>query len=1126
MSAVIIGVGASAGGLEAISELLASLPAKPGAAVVVVQHLERSHDSLLSGILRQRTAMPVLSATNGMPAAPNQVYVIPPNVTLTVADGTLVLVPRAPGREAHKPVDALFRSLAEQCGDGAVGVVLSGADSDGSEGIQHIKQAGGITFAQAPETAGVPSMPLSAIDTGCVDFVLPPNEIARELVRLAAHPYLQPAPAPVTELADVPAADEAEIFRRVFRRVRANHGVDFSRYKTSTLRRRLARRMALQHIDRLDEYATFLEGDTLETAALYQDFLIRVTSFFRDPDSFKVLAEQVFPQLLARHSHKDPIRVWVPGCATGEEVYSIAITLIESMGQSGHSPAIQIFGTDVSETAIEKCRAGVYADAIAAEVSGERLRRFFVKQGTNYVIARAVRDLCVFARHDITRDPPYSRLDLVSCRNLLIYLGSASQNRVMQMFRYALRPNGYLMLGPAESVSQGEEFFEPFDKQHRLYRPKSGLSGLALPVERERQQFAGAPASQQTAPAFLENDAVQRQADRMLLARYSPASILVDESLNIMQFRGHTAPYLAPANGTPSLNLMRIVRPELMLAVPPLVQEARQTGRGAQRPGTYLEDLGVVDLEVIPLAQADSGQCFLILIERQDSPHAARRDRPAPPAPLSDQEKDQRITQVERENFELREFLQAMLEQHEAAKEELKSAHEEVLSANEEFQSTNEELETSKEELQSSNEELTTTNDELRERNRQLAVLNGELESARGASERARAYADGIVETVREPLVVLDGDLIVLRVNHAFCEEFAVDAERVEGHSLDVVSKALWDDTLNEKLVAILAAGPVLADFEVVYNNTRRGTRLLCLNGRKIAGDSDRSELILLAIEDVTESRRRSDALREGSRRKDEFLAMLAHELRNPLAAISHASSVLRLDKPELAPRMQDMIERQTARLVRLVNDLLDVSRLTRGLIELQREPLDLADIVRNAAEAARGKIEQRRHVLTISVPEYPVAVEGDPVRLEQVVSNLLENAIKYTAPGGKISMSLAEEESECVLRVSDNGIGIAASELGQVFEVFKQVGGPQVRAEDGLGLGLTVVRRIMELHGGNVFVRSDGLGKGSEFSARLPMLAATLVRPQSSPQQAPVRANGQSRRILIVDDNIDAPRS
>jgi two-component system CheB/CheR fusion protein len=883
--------------------------------------------------------------------------------------------------------------------------------------------------------------------------------------------------------------------------------------------------MAVQKIDDLASYAEFIENDAAETAALYQDFLIRVTSFFRDPDSFRMLSEQVFPRLAATRSAKDPIRIWVPGCATGEEVYSIAISLVESMGQSAPPAGIQIFGTDVSETAIDKSRAGVYPESISLDVSAERLKRFFVKQGSQYVIARAIRDLCVFARHDITRDPPYSRLDFVSCRNLLIYLGTAAQNRVMQVFRYALRPHGFLLLGPSESVGHGEEFFESLDKQHRLYRPKALLGGGALGLIAERDHGAGAspslPASRRDQD-YIESDAVQKHADRILLARYAPAGILVDELLNILQFRGDTAPYLAPASGPPSLNLTRIARPELLLAVPALVQAARQSGKPVSRSGLAMEGLGQIDVEVIPLMQTGGLACFLILLENQASPHGTRRDRRPPTESWSDSEKDQRLAQVERENFELREFLQATLEQHEAAKEELRSAHEEVLSANEEFQSTNEELETSKEELQSANEELTTTNDELRERNRQLAVLNAELQKARSASERARAYADGIVETVREPLVVLDGELKVLRVNRAFCDEFSVVPDNIEGHSLDLVSKALWDESLNQKLSAILAAGPVLSDFEVIYNDARLGTRLLCLNGRKIMGDSDRGELILLAIEDVTESRRRNDSLKEGSRRKDEFLAMLAHELRNPLGAITHAITVLKQGRSEHVSAMHGMIERQSGRLVRLVDDLLDVARVSRGLIELQRMPVDLAGIVRQAADAARGKLETQKHVLTVSVPDFPVGVEGDPVRLEQVVSNLLENAIKYTPPGGQIAITLTEEGAESVLRVRDNGIGIAPANLRQVFDMFTQLSPSRTGGSGGLGLGLTVVRRILELHGGRIEVRSDGVGSGSEFVARLPLMSSSLLRPRAEPAVLETQRGGR-KRILVVDDNPDA---
>lgn len=474
--------------------------------------------------------------------------------------------------------------------------------------------------------------------------------------------------------------------------------------------------------------------------------------------------------------------------------------------------------------------------------------------------------------------------------------------------------------------------------------------------------------------------------------------------------------------------------------------------------------------------------------------------------------------------MELREFLQATMEQHEAAKEELKSAHEEVLSANEEFQSTNEELETSKEELQSANEELITTNEELLERNRLLDVLNTELEKARSTSERARAYADGIVETVREPLAVLDDGLKVVRVNHAFCDVFHTTPEHVEGCALREVAATLGEHALSEQLLAVLAQGSTLTDHEVTLELPEGGAHVFLLNARKIVGDAARGALILLAIEDITENRKSTDVLRQDSRRKDEFLAMLAHELRNPLETITHAVHLLKHGAGDRAPRLRDVMERQTIRLARLVNDLLDVARVSRGLIELQRENLDLIPIVRLSAEAAQHKVEQRRHVLTVAVPDAPVCVEGDRVRLEQVVANLLENAIKYTEPGGRIGMTLSEEGDQAVLRVSDNGIGLAPESLDHVFEVFTQVSSSLARSSGGLGLGLTVVRRVLELHEGHIEAHSAGLGQGSEFVVRLPLRPPALIRSQPSTGLEQLALDVPCRRrILIVDDNVDS---
>jgi two-component system CheB/CheR fusion protein len=473
----IVAIGASAGGLEAIGDLLGALPSKSGMAYIAVQHLNPDHESLLSEIPTKKTSLPVMQIQGDLEVEQDHVYLIAPNTTITLADNVIRVAPRAAG--VHHPADILFASVAQDRADLAIGVVLSGGDGDGALGIQAIKQAGGITFAQEPGSARFPSMPQASIDTGCVDFVKRPNEIARELMRLVHHPSLLAAPGLAGAGEDPPepatAAQEASL-RRIFRRLRSAHGVDFSHYKRSTLRRRLERRMAFKKTDELEEYAVLLESDAAETAALYQDFLIRVTGFFREAQSFETLAQQVFPSICESRSAKMPVRIWVPGCASGEEVYSIAMALMEYFGERPAPAGIQIFGTDVSDAALEKARAGVYLENIVQDVSSARLERFFIKQNGHFRIAKGIRDLCVFARHDITRDPPFSRLDLVSCRNLLIYLDATAQRRVMGSFHYALRPKGFLLLGPSETVGSASNFFEVTDQHHRLYRP-SAMSG-------------------------------------------------------------------------------------------------------------------------------------------------------------------------------------------------------------------------------------------------------------------------------------------------------------------------------------------------------------------------------------------------------------------------------------------------------------------------------------------------------------------------------------------------------------------------------------------------------------------------------------------------------------------------
>ena len=1128
MTFPVAGIAASAGGLEAVSELLAALPPDTGIAYVFIQHLDPDHESLLPEILGRRTMLPVQAAHDGLEIVPDHVYVIPPNTTLTLVDNHLRVTPRASGR--HMPGDAFLRSLALERAARSISVVLSGGDSDGALGTEAVKHGGGFTFAQEPTTARFPDMPRNAIETGCVDFALEPTEIARELARLGTHPYWQTAAALDRAQDDDGESVDAraeEHLRRIFRRLRSAHGVDFTHYKRSTLTRRLARRMVMRRIDSISDYAALIESDSIEAANLYQDFLIRVTGFFRDPESFEGLREHVFPLLRENRSPRDPIRIWVPGCATGEEVYSIAIALLESLGEEGATASVQLFGTDISEAAIEEARAGIYLDTIAQEVSEERLTRFFVKQDHRFRISKRVRDLCIFARQDITRDPPFPRLDLVSCRNLLIYLDPPAQRRAIQVFHYALRPHGVLMLGPAESVGQADELFDLRDKKCRLYtrRAVRPSTGMDVKAPRTTPAYSHSPDAQ---TAFFEMESAQREADRLLLARYAPASLLVDEALNILQFRGETSPYLEHASGPPSLNLQRVARTELIAELSAAVQEARETGAETRREGLSVDERRDVGLSVIPLQRFGPERCYLIVFQDGSRPAAGRRAQQAP-ALLSESEKDRRLAQAESEVAAMRDYLHATMEEHEAVKEELKSAHEEVLSANEEFQSTNEELETSKEELQSTNEELTTTNDELRNRNRELSALNVEVEKARVASDRERSYADAIIETVRDPLLVLQHDLTILRANQAFYFDFKVRPDETIGRLLFEIGDGQWNDaTLKSKLDAVLSVNDSMSEIEIEHEFPTIGYRVMALTARKILPDSGRDQLILLAIQDITDRQATTANLREYNRRKDEFLAMLAHELRNPLTPITHAIHLLqRKGADPASTTLHEMIARQTGRLVHLVDELLDVARIGRGIIELKHERVDLTALVQQSMQASRVRFEQRQHAVSLSLPESPVYVDGDPVRLEQVMANLLENAAKYTEPNGRIAVSLQRDGEDAVIRVRDSGIGIAPEMLDEIFELFAQVDHSLARSGGGLGLGLTVVRRMLDLHGGRIAAYSDGIGKGSEFVVRLP-LAAVISEPKSvaSNVETDMAVRGRARRILIVDDNKDSAES
>ena len=1251
----IVGVAASAGGLEALIQLFSHLSTDTGMAFVVIQHLSPDHESLLSEILARATPMPVREVQNGMRVEQNQVYVIPPNTQMTLFDDTLQLSPRKRVAGKYMPGDAFFTSLAADQGHKAIAVVLSGLDGDGSLGIKAVKAAGGVTFAQCTSTAQFDSMPSTAVATGNVDFVLPPAKIAEELVNLSRHPMLV-RPLPLIVAGESP--EPVDALATIFALLRSTTGVDFSRYKPNTLDRRIQRRMLLYKLEHLEDYAQYLQAHPIEVEALFEEILIHVTSFFRDPEAFELLKERVFPTIVQNKSAEFPIRIWVAGCSTGEEVYSIAISLLEFLADKATQPPIQIFATDISEQAIDKARAGIYLENQMVGVSPERRRFFHAIEGGGYQISKAVRELCVFARQNLGSDPPFSHVDLISCRNVLIYLGESLQKRIVPIFHYSLNPTGFLLLGTSESTGQSSNLFTLIEKKYRIYAKKLTANRTTLSFSpssyptvkvRDRQPLS--------APA--EEIDLQKKIDRLIADRYAPIGVVIDDKMQVLQLRGEIDRYLKLVSGVANLNLFNLVRHGLMVELRAAIHQAQRQEVPVTKNGLRIEEGGckrVVNLHVIPFnVPPVEERRFLVLFE--DAPPAVSNYSSVAPASVQgDLEPEilrlrQELAIAFQERAATQEYLHAVIQEQEHTNQDLKVANEEILSSNEELQSTNEELETAKEEIQATNEELNTTNEELRSRNSELHQLNNDLTNLlasinvpilmltndlrirrftpmaqrlfnfiptdagrpfsdiranlnipnleplilevletlnvkelevqtqsghwyilrirpyrttenkidgvvlilldidtlkRSAAtlEEARNYAEAIVETVQVPLLVLESDYRVNKANSSFYKTFQVSPPETAQSLIFDLGNGQWNiPRLRSLLEDIFANDITVQNFEVEHQFERIGQKTMLLNAWKIT-QSGKTQRILLSVEDITmrkqfeteraqllsleqSARQQAEA---ANRAKDEFLSNLSHELRNPLNTMLGWAQILRrrqLDKAAVA-RAIEIMERSAKAQSQLIEDLLDISRITSGKLHLNTRILDLVSVIGAAIESvqlsAEAKLIQINSHLTFTT------IMGDTTRLQQVLWNLLSNAIKFTPAGGRVEITLAPVQTYAEIRVSDTGIGIQTELLPYVFDRFRQGDSSTTKDKQGLGLGLSIVRHIVEHHGGIVRAESPGVGQGTTIIVQLPLRPMPQeVTPSNLEFAAQEPPDGASQEffsleglhILAVDDDL-----
>jgi len=1169
---LIAALGASAGGLEACETFFKHMPADAGIAFAVVMHLAPDHESVLTQLLARHTRMSVEQVRDHTKVVPNRVYIIPPNATLTIENCVLRVTPPTEPRGYRTPIDSLFVSLAEDRGELAVCIMLSGTGTDGTLGLRAIKEHGGMAMAQTLESAKHDAILRSAIATGLVDHVLPVEEMPTKLIEYAAH--LGSLNGKANSIREQIRTHRSNIHGLLRRRT----GHDFSQYKETTFARRLERRMKALQIANVGQYVEVLERKPEESDQFFKDLLIGVTEFFRDGKAFEALRREVIPKLFEGKDANGQVRVGVVGCSSGEEAYSIAILLSEYAATLDHAPRLQIFATDIDERALGTARKANYPERIAECVSPERLERFFIRQqdGT-FLVKREIREICIFSAHSFIKDPPFSRLDLISCRNVMIYLEVDLQRNIIPLFHYALRSGGYLFLGPSESVSSNPELFRTLDKTHRIFQRKETVP--RPPIKFPLANLPGPTQSQKQ----LEDRNLPKQLERIILQRYGPACVLVKENGDAVYFSGRINRYLEQPTGIPETNVLNMAREGLRIPLRTSLHRAVTAQARAVEKHVSVQTEGEVshvDLTIEPLAEFRDAGLYMIVFEE-----ATPRSSPQlGDAPAADGGLEETIRQLESELRTAREHAQA-------AYEELETSNEELRSANEEYQSTNEELETSKEELQSFNEELETVNTELNRKVAELDSANSDLQNllnstqiatifldsdlrirgftpAAGTAFRliagdvgrpladlaaqfsegglvedmkevlrtlsvrereltgtqgrhylmrimpyrtnrdaidgvvvtffdvtqlketeqralaAKVYAENVVQTVQEPLLVLGGDMRVRSANKSFYELFKISESAIEGQVLFDAGNGQWDiPELRRLLGEVLPRSKAVKDFRVDLDFAGYAPRMILLSARQIQTEKDEAPLILLALDDITESK--EQLLRINEELKHISYAT-SHDLQEPLRmVISYAQLLERNYKGKLDAQADQFIGyavEGALRMERLLKDLREYWSVNEQWLE-HPVAVDCNNVSDKAIQILQGPIKESGAKITHD-PLPTVMAEETPLTL--LFQNLIGNAIKYHRNGETphVHVSARREAGFWRFSVADNGIGIETQYLKTIFAPFKRL--HSLEEYSGSGIGLAICQKIVERCGGEIWAESS-YGQGSTFHFTLP---------------------------------------